>query len=226
VDGPENPRKFVVLYRDDAAEETMKILIACEFSGVVRDAFLCRGHDAVSCDVLPTERPGPHIQDDVLNHLDDGWDMMIAHPPCTYLSSVGNAHFKRDPTRYEKRCEAFEFFMKIANANIDKICVENPVGYINTHYRKPDQIIHPYFFGDPFMKRTCLWLKSLPKLYYSSNSLNSEKMVKPDPIYIRNDGTRVNWCEALIKTEGSKNVAQARSKTFPGIADAMAKQWG
>ena len=199
----------------------MRILIACEFSGIVRDAFCAAGHDAISCDLLPTEKPGSHYQGDVLDILNDKWDMMIAHPPCTYLTNAGNAHASK-PGRAAKRDEAFDFFMKLANADIPKICIENPVGYVNTHWRKPDQIIHPYYFGDAKMKRTCLWLKGLPKLEYDIN-----RYPKPEPIYISSGdvtfGKKVYWTEYVGKSrvDGWK----IRSRTSAAIAEAMTTQW-
>src|SRR3990167_5240556 len=135
----------------------MKVLVACECSQVVCKSFRDKGHEAYSCDLLPTKgNPDWHIQDNVLRHLDEGWDLMIAHPDCTFLSYVGTRHWNK-LGRENKRQEAFVFFMACVNAPIEKICVENPVGYPNIAYRKPDQIIHPYFFGEPFQKRTCLW---------------------------------------------------------------------
>lgn len=141
----------------------MKILVACEFSGVVRDAFAARGHDAWSCDLLPTERPGQHIQGDVLDILGDGWDMMIAHPPCTHLAVSGARYFaeKRADGRQQA---AVDFFMRLVNAPIERVAVENPVCIMSTLYRKPDQIIQPYQFGHPESKKTCLWLRGLPML--------------------------------------------------------------
>ena len=200
----------------------MKVLIACEFSGIVRDAFVQQGHDALSCDLLPTEKPGSHYQGDVLDILDDGWDMMIGHPPCTYLSVIGNAWLTK-PGRLEKREEAFDFFMKLANANILKICIENPVGYVNSHWRKPDQIIHPYYFGDARMKRTCLWLKGLPKLEYEPG-----KYPVPEPIYVSTGettlGKKIHWTESVGKKRGTGWME--RSRTSKAIAEAMATQWG
>ena len=199
----------------------MRILIACEFSGIVRDAFCAAGHDAISCDLLPTEKPGKHFQGDVLDILNDKWDMMIAHPPCTYLTNAGNAHTSK-PGRAAKRDEAFDFFMKLANADIPKICIENPVGYVNSHWRKPDQIIHPYYFGDPKMKRTCLWLNGLPKLVYEPG-----KYPIPEPVYISTGdttkGKKIHWTESVGKTRGTGWME--RSRTSKAIAQAMATQW-
>ena len=157
----------------------MRVLIACEFSGRVRDAFAGRGHDAWSCDLLPSETPGNHIQGDVLKILNDGWDLMIAHPPCKFLSYAAMGHWNK-PGRAEKRQEAFEFFMEFVNAPINKICVENPLGYPEKAYRKPDQTIQPFYFGDNARKRTCLWLKNLPPLWFTGYLEN------PKPIYTDN----------------------------------------
>ena len=199
----------------------MKVLIACEFSGRVREAFRALGHDAWSCDILPADDNSPyHYQCDVLEVLDKGWDLMIAHPPCTYLSSVGNRHLKA-PGRAELRNDAAEFFMALVNAPIEHIAVENPVGYMNTFYRKPDQIIHPYYFGEPFQKRTCLWLKNLPVLEW-----DREKAVKPEPLfYLGTTGKPINWVEG-IKGLSAKERQHARNTTFQSIANAFAAQWG
>lgn len=198
----------------------LKVLVACEFSGRVREAFRKLGHDAWSCDIEPAADGSPyHIQDDVLNHLDKGWDLMIAHPPCTYLSQVGNRHLKV-PGRMELRKEGAEFFMKLMEAPIPKICVENPVGYMNTHYRKPDQIIQPYYWGEPFKKTTCLWLKGLPLLTYDKS-----KAIKPPPLFfLSTNGKPINWVEGL--KGGHKERQKARNTTFQGIANAIAAQWG
>lgn len=183
----------------------MKILIACEKSGIVRDAFSALGHDAWSADVLPTERPGNHLQCDVREVLHQGWDMMIAHPPCQYLSRAG-ARWK-SPERDQAAINAFNFVMELWNAPIPAIAIENPIGRLNTLFRYPDQVIHPYFFGDPYTKATCLWLKGLPVLLYT--------LICTDPF--------VNWTEYA---RHGPNKASSRSKTFPGIARAMAAQWG
>jgi hypothetical protein len=202
----------------------MKVLIACEYSGTVRDAFIARGHEAMSCDLLPTDKPGPHYQGSVFDIIDQGWDLMIAHPPCTYLTYAGTRHWNA-PGRAELRKEALKFFLDLYAANIPKIAIENPVGYVNTAWRKPDQIIHPYYFGDPVQKRTCLWLKGLPLLDYSET-----KLPKPEPIYIcqgeKCKGKAINWCESVKGTSKDNPRWKIRSTTFQGIADAMAKQWG
>jgi len=201
----------------------MKVLIACEYSGRVRDAFIKKGHNAISCDLLPTDSTGPHYQGDVFDIIDDGFDMMIAHPPCTYLSSAGIGWFNEErygeKARERKRLreEALIFFKKLYDSNIKKICIENPTGYVNTHFRKPDQTIHPYYFGDPVLKRTNLWLKRLPLLLYPPPTS------PPPPIYVDSNGKNRHFVDSKGKT---KNRWKIRSTTFQGIANAMADQWG
>ena len=183
----------------------MRVLIACEFSGRVRDAFIAKGHDAMSCDLLSSDMPGPHYQGDVLDILDDGWDLMIAHPPCTHLAVSGAAWFaeKRADGRQQ---HAIDFFMQLANADISKIAVENPVSIMSTKWRKPDQIVQPWMFGHGETKATCLWLKNLPKLH-------------PTDIV---DGRE----QRLHRLPPSIDRWKLRSVTYQGIADAMAEQWG
>ena len=181
----------------------MKVLVACEFSGIVRDAFKARRHDAWSCDLLPTEREGQHIQDDVLKHLDEGWDLMIAHPPCTRLAVSGARWFKDNR---QGQYDAIGFFLQFAYSKIQKICIENPIGIMSSLYRKPDQIIQPWQFGHGETKATCLWLKGLPKLVATN-------IVPGRTPRVHHESPGPNrW----------KN----RSRTFRGIADAMAEQWG
>ena len=189
----------------------MKVLVACEFSGIVREAFTKRGHDAWSCDLLPAEIPGNHYQCDVLSILDKGWDLMIAHPPCTYLTISANKWYKpefasRFPTRYQDRYMSIAFFMQLMLTNIPRIAVENPVGIMSSCYRKPDQVIQPWMFGHGETKATCLWLKRLEKL-------------KPTNIV---EGRE----QRLHKLPPSKDRWKLRSITYQGIADAMAEQWG
>ena len=192
----------------------MKVLIACEYSGIVREAFKKKGHDAVSCDVIPTETVGNHIQDDVLKHLDKQWDLMIAHPPCTYLSNAGARHLypkgKLNKDRLKLGLEGKNFFMALHNANINKICVENPIPSKIFELPKYSQIIQPYEHGHPIQKRTCLWLKNLPKL-------------KPTTIVDIRQSTKIpgNWFN-----KGGKERQKNRARFFEGIASAMANQWG
>ena len=204
------------------SSKRLKVLIACEKSGVVRDAFRKLGHDAVSCDILPTEQEGPHIQDDVLKHLGDGWDLMIAHPECTYLTITGNKWFlpeykDRFPNRPQQREAAIKFFLALANAPIQRIAIENPVGIMSTLWREPDQIIQPWQFGHVEAKKTCLWLKNLPKLQYT-------KIVTPEYVTFKSGKRMAKWYVEAAKDK--VNRSKIRSKTFQGIADAMALQWG
>lgn len=195
----------------------MKVLVACEFSGTVRDAFIERGHDAVSCDLLPTESPGPHVQGDVLDLLDEGWDLMVAHPPCTYLANSGVRWLHERPDRWEKMREAAEFFKSLLNAPVPKICVENPVMHkyaVEIIGRKHDQTIQPYEFGHPESKRTCLWLKNLPPLL-------------PTGILSKKEGT--TWenqtPSGQNKLGPSPDRWKERSRFYRGWAEAMANQW-
>jgi hypothetical protein len=203
----------------------MKVLVACEYNQVVTKAFRERGHEAYSCDLLPTEgNPAWHIQDDVLKHLDDGWDLMIAHPPCTYLTWAGTRHWNA-PDRYKKRVEAIKFFVAFAEAPINRICIENPLGIMSQVYREPDQVIHPYYFGDAEMKRTCLWLKNLPNLVYQLKDdlfAVATATRKPEPTSIDNTPTH----HKRYFTDSRIRDAGQRAKTFQGIAQAMAFQWG
>lgn len=181
----------------------MKVLVACEESQAVCKAFRFRGHEAYSCDIQSCSGGHPewHIQSDVIPLLSYGWDLVIAHPPCTYLTVAGNRWFTENSDRAALRELAYGFVMEFVKAYdsgaVSRLCIENPVGYLNTHYRKPDQIIYPYYFGDAYSKRTCLWLFNLPKLI-------------PD---------NVVECKSLCQ-------GGWRSKTAPGIARAMSEQWG
>ena len=204
----------------------VKVLVACEFSGAVRDAFIGGGHEAMSCDLLPCETPGPHYQGDIFDVVDDKWDLMIAFPPCTYLTLTGNKWFKpefaeRFPTRQQDRKDAIEFFMKLTNLPISKIAIENPIGVMSSNYRTPDQIIQPWQYGFPTTKATCLWLKGLPLL-------QPTKIVDKGEVVISKSGNRMSrWYYETSKLPLKNGVrAKARSVTFQGIADAMADQWG
>ena len=194
-----------------------RILVACEFSGIVRDAFKERGWDAWSCDLLPTEQPGQHIQGDVVQVLADGWDMMIAHPPCTYLCASGLHWNKRRPGRAEQTEEALEFVRRLLDAPIARIAVENPIGCIATRIRPADQIIQPWQFGHNASKATCLWLKGLP-------DLRATRLIEPRIV-----GGKRRWAN---QTDSGQNKLgpsadrwALRSLTYPGIARAMADQW-
>lgn len=227
----------------------MKVLVACEYSQTVASAFRLRGHDAYSCDILPGEggHPEYHIRGDVSGILDgrctfytedgqehvlsDRWDLIIAHPPCTYLTWAGNRSFslihnsgEQVISRWDSRARAVVFFMRCYYADCDMVCVENPVGYINSCFRRPDQIVNPWQFAlsvddpDYVHKRTCLWLRGLPLL--ETNGLPA-----PEPVFVRTRGgdlRRECWTELINK----KDRAKIRSKTFSAIAAAMAAQWG
>ena len=182
-----------------------KVLIACEYSGTVRDAFLRLGHDALSCDLLPTEVPGPHYQGSVFDVIDYPWDLMIAHPPCTHLSVSGARHFAAKQLDGRQHA-AVSFFLKLAKAEIPRIAIENPVCVMSSLYRKPDQTIQPWQFGHGETKATCLWLKGLPPLRPTNEVAGRENRIHKMP------PSEDRWKE--------------RSRTFAGIAEAMAGQWG
>jgi len=193
----------------------MRVLVACEFSGAVRDAFIARGHCAMSCDLLNTEVPGPHYCGDVRDVLGDGWDLMVAHPPCTYLAVSGLHWNKRKPGRAALTEEALEFVRLLLDAPIPRIALENPIGCISSRICKPDQIIHPWQFGHDASKATCLWLKGLP-------------LLKPtDVLPGGRSARRANQtASGQNKLPPSPDRWKLRSLTYPGIAEAMAKQWG
>lgn len=220
----------------------MKVLIACEESQAVCKEFRARGHEAYSCDILECSGGHPewHIQGDALkiingnttfttadgtSHTIDGrWDILIAHPPCTYLTVCGNRWFNvaqygtKAIQRQKDRADAIDFFMKFVTADCDHIAIENPIGCMSTAYRKPDQVIQPYWFGDAERKSTCLWLKGLPKL-------TATNMVEPVVITLSNGKTDSPWHLNTLKLPEAER-RRARSKTFPGIAKAIAEQWG
>lgn len=195
----------------------MRLLIACEYSGTVRDAFIRRGHDAMSCDLLPTDAPGPHYQGDVADIINDGWDMMIAHPPCTYLSVSGmhwTARGLRDPQLTE---DALAFVKFLMDAPIERIAIENPISVISSRIRKPDQIINPWQFGHDASKRTCLWLKGLPLL-------TPTEIIEPRIV-----NGKKRWANQTDSGQNrlppSEDRWKIRSETYEGIAQAMAEQW-
>lgn len=179
------------------------MLVACEYSGRVRDAFIRRGHDAMSCDLLPTEQPGPHYQGDVFDIIRDGWDLMVCHPPCTHLAVSGSRWFK---DKQQEQEDALVFVLRLLSSSIPKIALENPVSVISSFIRKPDQVIQPWMFGHGETKATCLWLKGLPPLVPTNIVPGRE------PVVHRMPPGPDRW----------KN----RSRTYQGIADAMAEQWG
>jgi site-specific DNA-cytosine methylase len=181
----------------------MRVLVACEYSGKVRDEFIKLGHDAISCDLLPTDSPGPHYQGNVLDIIDQDWELMIAHPPCTHLAVSGARWFK-DKQKEQK--EALEFVELLLNANIPKIALENPISIISSKIRKPNQIIQPWQYGHGETKATCLWLKNLP-------------LLKPTNIV---DGRE----QRIHNLPPSPDRWKLRSETYSGIAKAMAEQWG
>lgn len=183
--------------------EAVRVLVACEFSGVVRDAFRLRGHDALSCDLLPSEAPGPHYRGDVRDILGAGWDLLVAHPPCTHLAVSGARWFKEKAV---EQAEALEFVRLLLGAPIPHIALENPVSIISSRIRKPDQVIQPFHFGDPYRKTTCLWLKNLPRLTPTNNLGTGEQKCWREP--------------------PSPDRWKNRSRTYLGIAQAFATQWG
>jgi len=204
-----------------------RIIVGCEFSQIVTKAFRNKGQEAFSCDLRPTEgNPDWHIQDDILNHLDDGWDLAIFHPECTYLTVTANKWLKDQPKRKsgalvgaerrQARREAIEFFLKLWNVGIPRICIENPVGCMSTEFRKPDQIIQPFWFGHKESKKTCLWLKNLPLLQPTN-------IVEEEPRMLLKSGkTMPEW---YARPKLGKDRQDMRNRTFQGIADAMATQW-
>lgn len=196
----------------------MKVLIACEFSGTVREAFRKLGHDAWSCDLEPTDTPGNHYQGDVLDILKEGWDLMIAHPPCTHLAVSGARHFEQK-RKDGRQKQGIDFFMEMINAPIPKIAVENPVGIMSSLYRKPNQIIEPYEYGHECTKKTCLWLKDLPLL-------KPTNIVGKGDIWVAKSGKRMSQWYYDSSCLPPKQREKMRNKTFQGIADAMAQQWG
>ena len=192
----------------------MRVLIACEYSGTVRDAFIAAGHDATSCDLLPSDCPGPHYQGDIVDILGDGWDLMVAHPPCTHLAVSGAKHFAQKQAD-GRQAAALEFVRALMDAPIPRICVENPVSIISTRIRKPDQIIQPWQFGHEATKATCLWLKGLPPLVPTN-------IVGKGARHVTKSGKSLpQW----YNLPPSADRWKIRSATFQGIADAMASQW-
>ena len=196
----------------------MRIVIACEFSGTVRDEFLKKGHEAISCDLLETISPGPHYKGDIRDIIYDGWDMLIGFPPCTYICSSGLHWNKRDLTRVEKTDKALDFVRLLMDAPIEKIAIENPVGCISSRIRKPDQYIQPYQFGHDASKKTCLWLKGLPPL--EPTKFIEPRIVNGLPRWANQTDSGQN------RLPPSKDRWAKRSLTYLGVAKAMAQRWG
>lgn len=195
----------------------MRVLVACEYSGVVREAFASRGHDAWSCDLLPTDKPGKHYQGDVRDLFQQEWDLLIAHPPCTYLTNSGVRWLHSDPSRWQSLDNAAALFRDLLNAPVERICVENPIMHKYAKERigkTQSQVIQPWMFGHMEQKATCLWLKGLPNLQETHN-------VKAQMLELT-DKER----QRLFYLSPSKNRWKIRSTTFQGIAEAMAAQWG
>ena len=193
----------------------MRVLVACEFSGTVRDAFARAGHDAMSVDLLPSETFGKHYQGDVAHIIHDGWDLMIAHPPCTYLASSGARWW---PQRRSKQQEAVEFVASLVQSDIPRIALENPIGRLSSVWRRPDQIIQPWQFGHPEWKSTCLWLKGLPLLLPTN-------IVEPD-MTVGGGAKPGRLSSRIHRMPPGPNRQKERSRTYRGIAEAMAAQWG
>jgi hypothetical protein len=195
----------------------MKVLIACEFSGIVRDAFSAKGHNVWSCDLLPTERPGQHLEMSVLHVLDQipTWDMMIAHPPCTFLCRSGERWLKDNPKRQQDRESAFQFVLDLWASKIKKVVIENPIGFLSTHWMKPSQIIQPWMFGHGEVKATCLWIRGLPLLIPTH---------RKDDLFCQSEPTEK--AQKVHRMAPGKDRWKNRSRTLPGIAAAMAEQWG
>jgi len=195
-----------------------KVLVACEYSGTVRDAFIRAGHDAMSCDLLPTDATGPHYQGDVTDILNDGWDLMIAHPPCTYMTNSGVSWLHKDPARWALLDAATAFFNLLLDAPVNRVAVENPIMHKYAKERignrKQDQVVQPWMFGHMEQKGTCLWLKNLP-LLTATNNVKAEMLLLPD-----NERQRLHYLSP------SPDRWKLRSKTYQGIANAMAAQWG
>lgn len=196
----------------------MRVLVACEFSGTVRDAFAKLGHDAWSCDLEPTSLPGNHYQGDMFDIVNDGWDLIIAHPPCTHLAVSGARHFEKKRADGRQQ-QGIDFFMRVANIDVPKLAVENPIGIMSTIYRKPEQIIQPWEYGHKTTKATCLWLKGLPLLKPTNIVEKGEFVTFPS-------GKRMSKWYADSAKHSLKERERIRNKTFQGIADAMAEQWG
>lgn len=217
----------------------MKVLIGCEYSGTVRDAFISRGHDAMSCDLLPTDKPGPHFQGDVFEAIKmKDWDLAIFHPPCTYLAGSGIHWNKRVPGREELTKESVEFVKALWECGIPRVCIENPIGVLSTRFRKPTQIIQPWQFGDPESKATCLWIRGMQPLEPTKFAEFTHYRCKCGNVFEESFG-KYGCCEKAASPLWNNQTASGqnklgpspdrwkiRSTTYQGIADGMADQWG
>jgi hypothetical protein len=196
----------------------MRVLIACEYSGVLRDAFIRRGHEAMSCDLMPTEKPGPHYVGSMFDIFPEQWDLVIAHPPCTHLAAAGAKHFaqKREDGRQQQGIDLFMAVVEACSKSARRWCIENPVGIMSTIWRKPEQYVQPYWFGDSARKTTCLWLHNLPPL-------KPTNLVDEGEFHVTKSGRKLpKW----YNLPPSPDRGKIRSKTFQGMAEAMATQWG
>lgn len=213
----------------------MRILVACETTQTVAEQFYLLGHEVWSCDLLPGEKGLPHIQDNVLKYLGEcqennfkGWDMMLAFPPCTHLAVSGAKHFA-EKIKDGRQKEGIDFFMAFTKTNIPKVCIENPVGIMSSIYRKPDQIVNPWQFGDTYQKTTCLWLTGLPKLFHAKEKdMFNDKIthVSKGEFIVTSGGNKLPKWYSDAKVSSRELTQKVRNKTFPGIAAAMADQWG
>ncbi len=205
----------------------MKILIACEYSGIVRDAFKEKGHDVMSCDLLATQSPGKHYQGDVFDIINDGWDMMIGFPPCTFLTVTANKYFINNPERWQKRLDAINFFYELWKAPIERIAMENPKGILRQYIGKASQIVHPYYFGDTTPKETHLWLKNLPQLKYDLQSTLFNEQTAGDPEYIIYNSKKTKSGKSKYATFArlGSGSGKERSVFYQQFAKAMADQW-
>ena len=205
----------------------MKILFACEFSQIVTEAFALKGHDVLSCDFEPAEKHYPHYQGDVMDVINDGWDMMVCFPPCTHIAVSGSSSFA-EKILDGRQQQGIDFFMKMVGAPIPKIAIENPICIMSSEYRKPDQIINPYYFGDPIPKKTCLWLKNLPRLIHTPVDTLFETKTHVEPEYFiyksKKNKSGISKYSKFGKLGSGKG--KERSVFHKGIAQAMANQWG
>jgi hypothetical protein len=221
--------ELIPIPEQESRSQPMRILLACEESQICCSHFRLLGHEAYSCDMMPTsgDHPEWHLQQDVIPLLKEDWDMIIAFPPCTFLTTTANRYYnierygQKAIQRYADRKLAIDFFMEFANCKCPKVAIENPVGVISSSWRKPDQIIHPWMFGDPFQKRTCLWLKGLPKLV-PTDIVSKGEFIE----WVNSDGKKKRMPKWISDASSSSQRSIIRSKTFPGIAKAMANQWG